>query len=170
MVIIKNDELYMTRKKLIEEISSISRGEFNLTPGTDMWSLAQVCHHLYLAESAFTSAIWYGLNRNEVTKTESKNFENVLDRTKKIKAPDMVIPSNEPFDVQQILNLLNESRNKLLSLISTINDQTILLERSVNHPIFGFLPLNQWIDLIYLHEQRHIEQIKEIKVLIGIIE
>lgn len=32
------------------------------------------------------------------------------------------------------------------------------------HPALGELFLDQWIELIYLHEQRHIEQIKEIKL------
>lgn len=33
------------------------------------------------------------------------------------------------------------------------------------HPALGELLLDQWIELIYLHEQRHIEQIKEVKLL-----
>ena len=33
------------------------------------------------------------------------------------------------------------------------------------HPALGELSLDQWIELIYLHEQRHISQIKEIKLL-----
>ncbi|MEC3085289.1 PadR family transcriptional regulator, partial [Bacillus cereus] len=32
-------------------------------------------------------------------------------------------------------------------------------------PALGELPLDQWIELIYLHEQRHMLQIKEIKLL-----
>jgi hypothetical protein len=41
-----------------------------------------------------------------------------------------------------------------------------LAEKSVTHPALGELPLDQWIEQIYLHEQRHIEQIKEIKLLL----
>jgi hypothetical protein len=36
---------------------------------------------------------------------------------------------------------------------------------TVRHPVLEELPLDQWIELLYLHEQRHIEQIKEIKAL-----
>jgi hypothetical protein len=49
---------------------------------------------------------------------------------------------------------------------STIEDKFILAKKSVNYPAFGELPLDYWIEQIYLHEQRHIEQIKEDKLLL----
>lgn len=163
MLIINQNELLQTRNRLIEEISSIDYEEFNRVINPNSWSIAQVCHHLFLSETAFTKAISYGLRKNEAITIKSKNFEHILDRTKKINAPDMVIPNMEPFEVKAIVDLLNQSRTNLVSLLSTVEDPTILVERSTKHPIFGDLPLNQWIDLIYLHEQRHIEQIKELK-------
>ena len=89
-----------------------------------------------------------------------------MDRTKKFKAPKIVEPDVEPFEVQQIIDLLNDSRKKLMTFLSTIEDKSILAEKSVKHPALGELPLDQWIEQIYLHEQRHIEQIKEIKLLL----
>jgi hypothetical protein len=62
--------------------------------------------------------------------------------------------------------LLSDSRKKLMIFLITIEDKSILTEKSVKHPAFGELPLDHWIELIYLHEQRHIEQIKEIKLLL----
>jgi hypothetical protein len=164
MEIINYNELYSTRTKLVEEISSIHYEEFNRKRDLETWSIAQVCHHLYLTETAFTGAVIYGLKKEEVSKTEQKKFASILDRTQKINAPDIVTPSNGPFELQQILDLISQSRNKLNSLLDTIKDPSILLNRSTRHPVFGNLALNQWIDLIYLHEQRHIEQIKELKV------
>ena len=93
-------------------------------------------------------------------------FTLLLDRTKKFKAPKIVEPDVEPFEVQQIIDLLNESRKKLMTFLSTIEDKSILAEKSVKHPALGELPLDQWIEQIYLHEQRHIEQINEIKLLL----
>jgi len=61
------------------------------------------------------------------------------------------------------MDLLNESRKQLITFLDTIEDKSILSEKSVKHPALGELALDQWIEQIYLHEQRHIEQIKEIK-------
>ena len=52
---------------------------------------------------------------------------------------------------------------KLLKTILSIEDPSVLKKKSVDHPAFGALPLDQWIELVPLHEQRHIKQIEEIK-------
>ena len=161
-----NDNLYETRNNLVKEITSLSYTQFNGRLGMNMWSIAQVCHHLVLVEQATIKAIAWGLKKVDNTQTERKNVQLVLDRTKKFKAPEIVEPDVEPFEVQSIIDLLNDSRKKFLTFLSTIEDKSILTERSVKHPAFGELPLDQWIEHIYLHEQRHIEQIKEIKLLL----
>ncbi len=152
------------RNNLIQQINLLSNEEFNRKPGLEKWSIAQVCHHLNLVEKATIKAIDWGLQQNKKTDLERKKVERILDRTNKIQAPKIVEPANEPLDVEQIIDLLSNSRQKLMSLLCTIEDTFILTEKSVKHPAFGELPLDQWIELIYLHEQRHIEQIKEIKL------
>ncbi|MGE7635394.1 DinB family protein [Bacillus paramycoides] len=167
MSLLESHNLLETRDRLISEISLLSYDEFNRSPERNKWSVAQICHHLILAEKLFTKAIVLGL-RNIDNKTEHKNINLVLDRTKKLEAPEMVKPTSEPIEVQQIIDMLNDSRNKLLAVLSTVKDKSLLAEKSAKHPVFGELSLDQWIELLYLHEQRHIEQIKEIKLLIGI--
>lgn len=161
-----NDNLYETRNNLVKEITSLSYTQFNGRPGMNIWSIAQVCHHLVLVEQATIKAIACGLNKVDNTQKERKNVHLILDRTKKFKAPEIVEPDVEPFEVQSIINLLNDSRKKFLTFLSTIEDKSILAEKSFKHPALGELPLDQWIEQIYLHEQRHTEQIKEIKLLL----
>ena len=153
------DKLGETRNHLVNEITLLNDVQFNSKPDKDKWSIAQVCHHLVLVEEATMKAIAWGLNANEATQQERKNVELILDRTKKLKAPKIVEPAAESFEIQQIIDLLNDSREKMMT-----KDVSILAEKSVRHPAFGDLPLDQWVELIYLHEQRHIEQIKEIKL------
>ncbi|MGN7402425.1 DinB family protein [Cytobacillus praedii] len=161
------DNLYETRNNLVKEITLLSDTELNSKPDMDMWSIAQVCHHLVLVEEATIKAIVWGLKDNDRISTERKNIHlTLLDRTKKIKAPKIVEPDVAPFEVPQIIDLLNDSRKKLLAFLNTIEDKAILEEKSVKHPALGELPLDQWIEQIYLHEQRHIDQIKEIKLLL----
>lgn len=159
-----NDNLYETRNSLIKEITLLSDSEFNSRPDTHKWSIAQVCHHLVLVEKATTKAIAWGLKDADSTPKARKEIHLILlDRTKTIKAPPIVEPDVQPFEVQQMINLLNDSREKLMTFLHAIEDKSILAEKSMKHPSLGELPLDQWIEQIYLHEQRHIEQIKEIK-------
>jgi hypothetical protein len=163
---IEFENLVETRKKLLDEITSLSYEELNEKPKVKSWSVAQVYHHLSLVENLFAKAIRYGLKQTDVQRMKPKPIHRVSDRTMKLNAPEMSIPGEVPLDALQIIELLNESRTKLLDVINRITDTSILTERSAKHPLFGELPLNQWVDLVYLHEQRHIEQIKEIKLLI----
>ena len=87
--------------------------QFNNRPGMNKWSIAQVCHHLVLVEKASIKAIAWGLKEIDSTQKERKKVHLILDRTKKFKAPKIVEPDVEPFEVQQIIDLLNDSRKKL---------------------------------------------------------
>lgn len=166
----ENDYLDDTRKSLVHEITSLMEDEFNSKPSENMWSIAQVCHHLVLVEKSTAKVIGWGVKESLSANIERRKVELILDRTKKIQAPKIVEPDEQPFAVQQIIDLLNDSRKRLMSVLHTIEDKSILKEKSVNHPAFGELPLDQWIELIPLHEQRHIEQIKEIKSILGITD
>ncbi|MGQ8812584.1 DinB family protein [Bacillus sp. NA_165.1] len=166
-----NDKFYETRKQLVEEISLLSDAQFNRKPDKDKWSIAQVCHYLVLLDERVITVISSGLKKLDSTQNERKEIHTILlDRTKKFIAPEMIEPSIEPFEVQQMLNMLNESRKELMRFLSTIEDESVLAKKAVMHPALGELSLDQWIELIYLHEQRHIEQIKEIKLLCEIEE
>ncbi|MFY0520619.1 DinB family protein [Lysinibacillus sp. UGB7] len=162
-----HDNLAETRNNLVTEITLLGEAQFNYKPDTNTWSVAQVCHHLVLVEQATLKAIAWGLQESDSTLQERKKVHLlILDRTKKINAPKIVEPNVEPFEVQQIVDLLNDSRNKLVTFLSTIEDPSLLAKKSVKHPALGDLHLDQWVEQIYLHEQRHIEQIKEIKLLV----
>jgi hypothetical protein len=166
----ENNYLDVTRKNLVQEIASLMDEEFNGKPGKEMWSIAQVCHHLVLVEKSTVRVIGWGIKEPPSTNIERRKVNLILEREKKIQAPKIVEPDEQPFAVQQIIDLLNDSRTKLMTVLRTINDKSILEKKSVNHPAFGELPLDQWVDLIPLHEQRHIEQIKEIKSILGITD
>lgn len=157
------EKLVATRKRLFDEINLLNYEELNRKPHSDIWSVAQICHHLYLTEIAFTKAIIYGFKRIDGRKADPKPIQLLSDRSQKVNAPVMVVPDNNPFSLLEITDLLNQSRNSFFEFYYQIDDKSILAEKSAKHPLFGHMPLDQWVELIYLHEDRHIEQIKEIK-------
>ncbi|WNR43828.1 DinB family protein [Paenibacillus roseipurpureus] len=157
------ENLYFTREQLISEISHLPNEVFNRKSDTNKWSIAQICHHLWKTETLFTKAILFGLKQNKRTKTERKPIEHVLDRSKFIRAPEIAEPGTGPFYVVQLIQLLNDSRIDLLGVLNKMDDKSILEEIAVKHPMFDDLSLDQWVELLYLHEQRHIQQIKDHK-------
>ena len=160
----EDNSLEITRENLLNEMNGLSYEEFNFIPESTSWSIAQVCHHLVLSEKTFAKAIAYGLKKSNIS-TDPKNIHYMLDRSNKLEAPEMVKPQIDTSETQQIIEQLGDSRELLYSVLNAVDDAKILIDKSVKHPFFGDLPLFQWVQLVYLHEQRHIEQIKEIKLL-----
>lgn len=156
------DHLDATRTQLLQEIDSLDDTAFNRKPDAQSWSVAQVCHHLVLVEEATRKAIAWGLKAQENAMPARKNVRLILDRTKKIQAPSIVEPTEQPFTVQAMQDLLATTRKNLLAFLQTIEEPEVLAKRAVQHPALGELPLDQWIEMVYLHEQRHIEQLQEI--------
>ena len=63
----------------------------------------------------------------------------------------------------ELVNLLEESRFRYLQDVFNETHERTLAEKSMDHPHFGLISLKNLVDFIWLHEQRHIEQINEIK-------
>ena len=156
------DHLDATRTQLLQEIDTLDDTAFNRKPDAQSWSVAQICHHLVLVEEATRKAIAWGLKAQENSTPARKNVQLILDRTKKIQAPSIVEPTEQPFTVQAMQDLLATTRKNLLAFLQTIEEPEVLAKRAVQHPALGELPLDQWIEMVYLHEQRHIEQLQEI--------
>lgn len=152
-----------TRQRLLEQVLPLSFEELNQKPDSNTWSIAQVCEHIALAETSFAKAIRYGLKQEDNPYNHPKPIHVLSDRSQKVKAPDIVAPGEKPLELQEILDLLSNSRTLFLQVLEQVDDPSVLTKKTVPHPLFGDLPLHQWTELIYLHEDRHIEQIKEIK-------
>ncbi|GIO05543.1 PadR family transcriptional regulator [Brevibacillus reuszeri] len=157
------ENLAKTRATLLNEISSIRDEDFNRRFEQDKWSIAQVCHHLVIIDTLFAKAIVHGLKQLNPIDKEYIPIQYVADRSNKIQAPEISEPSPEPFQVQQIIQMLHDSRHNFLVVLSKVEDRAILKTVAVKHPVLGHLPLDQWVEILYVHEQRHIEQIQELK-------
>ncbi|XID94987.1 DinB family protein [Paenibacillaceae bacterium WGS1546] len=103
----------------------------------------------------------YILKSNEDSIIENKPVEFLLDRSKKLEAPDIAKPTDEFLEYQEIIEKLNNSRQKLHELLNTV-DPSVLGKRHFIHPVFKKMLLIEWVKSLYLHEQRHIKQINEI--------
>ncbi|GBG08236.1 hypothetical protein PAT3040_02808 [Paenibacillus agaridevorans] len=151
-----------TRTELLVILASMSGNDLYKQKDLESWSISQVCQHLYITEELYVVAIRKGLKSKEDSFIASKPVERLLDRSKKLEAPEIAKPSNEVLEYQVIIEKLNNSRQKLHELLSTIEDSSVLSRRHFVHPVFKEMLLIEWLESLYIHEQRHIQQIKEI--------
>lgn len=157
-----NQQLKETRDELLGILTGLNGDQLNRQKDLNSWSISQVCQHLYITEELYIVAIKKGLRSKEESYIENKPVEFLLDRSKKLEAPDIAKPTDEFLEYQEIIEKLNNARQKLLELLNTVEDPSVLSKRYFTHPVFKEMLLMDWLKSLYLHEQRHIKQIKEI--------
>jgi uncharacterized damage-inducible protein DinB len=150
-----------TRDDLLEMIKDLSEEQLNKRKDPGSWSIGQVCQHLSKTEELYVIAIRRGLKSNEDSTVEHKPLEFLLDRSNKWEAPDIARPTDEIWRAEEIIGKLDQSRERLLELLDTVEDPSVLSRRHFTHPVFKEMLLLEWVRSLYLHEQRHMEQIKE---------
>ncbi|KOP67331.1 hypothetical protein AMS62_20325 [Bacillus sp. FJAT-18019] len=158
-----NQKLKETRDDLLGIINGLSGDQLNKRKDPHSWSISQVCQHLIKTEELYVVAIKKGLKSKEDSIIENKPLEFLLDRSKKLEAPDIAKPTDEKLEYQKIIEKLNNSREKLYEILNSVEDPSILSRRHFIHPVFKEMLLIEWVRSLYLHEQRHIKQINELK-------
>jgi len=156
-------QLKETRDELLGILNELSKDQLNKQKDSYSWSISQVCQHLIKTEELYIVAIKRGLKSKDDSFIESKPLDFLLDRSKKLVAPDIARPSDDIFENQEIIDKLNHSREKLYEILNTLEDPSVLSRRHFIHPVFKEMLLIEWVKSLYLHEQRHIKQINEIR-------
>jgi len=155
-------KLTETREELLGIINKVSRDQLNFRKDSDSWSINQIYQHLITTEELYVVAIRRGLKSQEESSLERRQLDFLLDRSKKIMAPEIARPTNEQLEPQEIIGKLSNSRAKLFELLDSIEDPSVLSRKSFVHPVFKEMLLVEWVEFIYFHEQRHMQQMNEI--------
>lgn len=161
-----SEPLERTRAHLLAEIAGLSEEQLNGKADAQTWSIAQVVQHIAMAEDGIASLIPTALAQAPTFAEPDIDLQQVIpDRSQKIQAPSRLEPPTEPVHLAQLLAMLAESRARTIAILDAIADPALLSKTSPSHPhlVLGPLSTRQWIDTIYLHETRHIEQIATIK-------
>lgn len=157
-----NQQLKQTRVELLATLNGLRGDQLYKRKDPFSWNISQICQHLSKTEELYVVAIKRGLKSTEDSFLEYKSLEFLLDRSKKLDAPDIAKPTDELLDYEEIINRLSNSREKLNETLNSVEDPSVLSRRYFTHPVFKEMLLIEWVKSLYLHEQRHLEQIKEI--------
>lgn len=154
-----NEEI---RNQLLETVSGLTDDQLNEPEEKGRWSIMQTMHHLYLMEKSIAIIISNRLKSKITVPAEPKPIEMTVDRSRKVDAPIFVVPTKRYMSLEKMKGKLEESRNEL-NKVAHNADQIALEQNSYPHPVFGPMPLKQWIPFVGFHEKRHLAQIEEIK-------
>ncbi|MDX6151447.1 DinB family protein [Marinococcus sp. PL1-022] len=150
------------RSQLLEEVEPVPEADWNIKTDTTDWSIAQVVEHLRLFEAFVGRSMKSALETEPTTRAEEKPIQMMKYRRRPAEAPQELQPEDMEFGKQNLLEELKETREYIRHLEEK-HTREDLAARSISHPNFGPMPLHQWLEMIGLHEERHIAQIQDIK-------
>ncbi|MCM3389638.1 DinB family protein [Ureibacillus chungkukjangi] len=156
------ENLHKVRAEILESVSDLTDDQLNQVIEEGSWSIAQVLEHLYLMEENAVRLISHSLTLDEFEAPGTFPLHVVADRTKKINAPEFLMPANNFQTLDELKQKLATSRASL-EKISQETSEEDLNQKTFAHRRFGVLTLNQWISLVGYHEQRHVGQIEDVK-------
>jgi hypothetical protein len=162
-------ELIETRQKFLASMKGLSEAQFRWKPAPDRWSVAEIAEHLALAEERLFGMITEKIMKSptppellaQVQRDDEKLRKNVLDRSNKVKAPEMLQPAGKYNSVDAVTTAFNDNRDKTVAYVR--NTQEDLRGHAAPHPLLKALDGYQWILLLSAHSARHTAQIEEVK-------
>jgi uncharacterized damage-inducible protein DinB len=154
------------REEILQSVVGLTDFQLNEKP-SGKWSLMQVLEHLYLLERLIVHQMSKVMLSEVETVIEDKPIQRAIDRTNKFEAPSYIAPSDDFTTFSTMKEKLDKSRSALEAFLVDADEEK-MLKRSFPNPVFGPLNLKQWVEFIGWHEKRHLAQIEEIKVELGL--
>jgi hypothetical protein len=162
------DLLQATAEEFDAAVRAIPETKWSLSPGLGGWSPAEVVEHLTIVEVSTGKLIAKRLFAEPasdalVAETEGKEQllrDSLLDRERKVEAPDFVAPGRRWNSREEMLDAFRTAREVT---VMNLSDPSRDLRRFVApHPIAGPLDARQWGVFLALHLRRHLQQLDAI--------
>ncbi len=148
------------RNQILQSVKGMTDDELNRKPSEDEWSPIQILDHLQLMEKVVATGVSQELTKEKSEKVIKKPISLTLSRSFKVKAPSHVTPTNDFVTLEEMKKRLNHTHNFLYEVYDSATSAQ-LKEKSMDHPVFGKVPLVQWFPFVGLHEKRHFKQLQE---------
>lgn len=148
------------RNQILQAVEGMTDEKLNKKPSAEEWSPIQILDHLQLMENTIAKSVSHELKKEKSEKALKKPIVLTVSRSFKVKAPKHVVPTDEFVTLAEIKERLNASHNFLYEVYSRATPEQ-LKQKSMDHPVFGKVPLYQWFPFVGLHEKRHFKQLEK---------
>ncbi len=160
--------LEATKKGVLDATAGLSEAQFNFKSAPDRWSVAEVLEHIAAAEDFLfgivTEQIMKAPPRAEaadVKAIDAMVLAKIPDRSKKVQAPEPLVPTNRFGSTDAAKKHFLESRARTADFLQKTPDLRAHAVDSV--PLGAKLDAYEWVLFIAAHSERHTKQINEVK-------
>ena len=148
-----------TTARLMETMQKFNEVNVNIIPFVNSWTAAQVADHLTKSNNSITKAMLLNgtyINRNPRGRVEELKAV-FLDFDSKLKSPDFILPSQDIYEREVVIQNLEWSVKKLMEVGREAD-----LSEMINHRAFGDITKFEILYFVHYHTQRHIHQLDKI--------
>lgn len=153
-----------THLRLLALIEPLDAEKFARKPAPDVWSVAEVVHHLCLVEQHMIRSIEQELTQPPKRLPLLNHLIPysllVARRVRRVRAPKAVEPLNPP-PKEIVIDNYNRVRATIKTL-STEHGRKRLSQVVLQHPFLGAFSGVKAVAFVGYHEQRHYKQLQEI--------
>jgi hypothetical protein len=173
-LVLARQVLAQSTRELHDAMSPLTDVQWRWQASETSWSPLQILEHLAVLEEAgmrnFLAKFPMGAEAVErpieaLIKYDEKLTPMVLDRSRKIEAPDRVKPLGALDTPEKAMAAFVERRAKTIAFAEAPTWD--IATRTHAHPIFGHIDGVQWLILTGAHTQRHLLQLAEAKSAAG---
>jgi hypothetical protein len=162
-------ELERTSAKFLASIDGLTEAQWNFKPAPDRWSIAECAEHIAAAEPMVRKMIADSMKGELPAEQlagahQDDKMKMVVDRSKKFKAPEPLIPTNRFGSPADAVAAFQKERAETIALAKSDVD---LRTHGSNHFLLGPLDSYGWFLFTSGHSERHTLQIEEVKTVDG---
>ena len=163
------DYLKETQKDFLAAINGLSDAQWKFKAAPDRWSIAECSEHIAVAEDTIWKLVTEKAmkepaapeKRAEVAGKDELILTKVPDRSRKAKAPEILVPTGRFASKEDLIKNFEATRAAEIAYLKDTKDD--LRDHFEEHPAFKTLDAYQWFLLNGAHSKRHILQIEEVK-------
>ena len=161
------EQLETSKKAMLASIQGLSADQWAFKPAPTVWSVKECAEHLILAEDYIFGATQQILKSPAVARPAGSNEEmdhklvaGVQDRSKKVSAPEAIVPSGKFATPEDAAREFTARRDKTIAYVKSTDDD---LRVHVGPGPLGPMDTYQFLLLLASHSARHTAQIREVQ-------
>lgn len=152
---------------LRSKTADLSEEQLNFQSSDENWSILMCLEHIYLTEVALFEMVQTVLEqeatdeeRGRIETTDEEILRNIVDRTARFKAPEMLHPVNTFNNAENAIEAITENRQVIFEIMEKYSIDE--MRSKVADAPFGIIDGYQYLLFIAGHANRHSLQIDEI--------